>query len=179
MKYKTINEAVLYNDEPICMLSGADLQELANLGLATKEQRTRLCVHENADSLVHEMFIIHTRDTYVRPHRHRTKSESFQVLQGNASLILFNDAGEITQISALGDVASGDCFYFKMPAKVWHMLVIHSEVLVFKEVTQGPFDSDDCEFPDWAPQGRHVNEVPQYMAKMNQHISSEHQTVQD
>lgn len=171
MKYKTINEAVLYNDEPICMLSGADLQELSELGLATQEQRTRLCVHENADSLVHEMFIIHTRDTYVRPHRHRTKSESFQVLQGNASLVLFNDEGEITQVSALGDVISGQTFYFKMPANVWHGLVIHSDVLVFKEVTQGPFDSDDCEFPDWAPTGRHVNEVPGYMAQLNQHIA--------
>lgn len=174
VKYKTINEAVLYNDEAICMLNATDLQALSDLGLATQEQRTRLCVHDNADSLVHEMFIIHTRDTYVRPHRHRTKSESFQVLQGSASLILFNDTGDISQIAALGDLASGDTFYFKMPAKVWHMLVIHSEVLVFKEVTEGPFDSDDCEFPNWAPQGRHVNQVPDYMTQINQHITAHH-----
>ena len=163
MRYKTINEAVLYNEEPICALSRQDMQTLAALGLETQEQRTRLCVHESAASLVHEMFIIHTSDTYVRPHRHKTKSESFQVLQGEGTLVLFNDQGKITETMRLGDYASGHTFYFKMPASVWHMLVIHSDVMVFKEVTQGPFDSDDCEFPEWAPAGRHCSEVPEYL----------------
>lgn len=172
MKYKTINEAVLYNDEAICTLNKSDLGELSRLGLATKEQRTRLCVHDNADSIVHEMFIIHTRDTYVRPHRHRSKSESFQVLEGHASLVLFNDDGDIVKIMSLGDLASGHNFYFRMPAKVWHMLVIHSQVLVFKEVTQGPFDANDCEFPQWAPSGRHCEEVPEFLKKIEDQIEN-------
>lgn len=170
MKYRTINEAVLYSDEDICTLTKNDLAELSELGLATKEQRTRLCVHESPDSLVHEMFIIHTNDTYVRPHRHRTKSESFQVLEGDASLVLFDDDGKVQRVIELGSLASDKTFYFKMPAQVWHMLVIHSKVLVFKEVTQGPFDSDDCEFPDWAPTGRHCDEVPEYMRAINNQI---------
>ncbi|UAA39534.1 WbuC family cupin fold metalloprotein [Paraneptunicella aestuarii] len=171
MKYRTINEAVLYNDEEICTLTKDDLAELSELGLATKEQRTRLCVHEEPGSLVHEMFIIHTNDTYVRPHRHRTKSESFQVLEGEASLVLFDDNGQVQRVVSLGGLASGKTFYFKMPALVWHMLVIHSKVLVFKEVTQGPFDSEDCEFPDWAPTGRHCDEVPEYMQTINKMIN--------
>lgn len=173
MKYKTINEAVLYNEDAICTLTKGDLAELSDLGLATKEQRTRLCVHESAESLVHEMFIIHTSDTYVRPHRHRTKSESFQVLEGSASLVLFDDEGAIQRVVTLGDLASGDTFYFKMPARVWHMLVIHSKVLVFKEVTQGPFDADDCEFPEWAPLGRHCDEVPEYITQIQTQIAQQ------
>lgn len=170
MRYKEINEAVLYNDEGICLLKRQDMGMLAEKGLATKEQRTRLCVHESAESIVHEMFIIHTKDTYVRPHRHKQKSESFQVLSGSASLILFDDLGQVEKVVKLGDFASDEVFYFKMPAKVWHMLVIHSDVLVFKEVTEGPFDSDDCEFPDWSPLGRLCSEVPEYMDKMNKKI---------
>lgn len=171
MKYKEINEAVLYNDEDICLLTKHDMKLLSDKGLATKEQRTRLCVHDNAESIVHEMFIIHTKDTYVRPHRHKQKSESFQVLSGAASLLLFDDIGEVVSIVKLGDFASDDVFYFKMPANVWHMLVIHSDVLVFKEVTQGPFDSSDCEFPDWAPTGRHCSEVPDYMSTIDQKLA--------
>lgn len=170
MKYKTINEAVLYNDEAICTLNKDDLAELSRLGLATQEQRTRLCVHEGPDSLVHEMFIIHTHDTYVRPHRHKAKSESFQVLEGRGTLVLFDDEGNIERTLKLGGLSTGETFYFKMPAQVWHMLIIESEVIVFKEVTQGPFDADDCEFPDWAPPGRHVNEVPEYMANIKQQL---------
>lgn len=166
MKYKQINEAVLYSDEAICALNQDDMKQLAKLGLNTKEQRTRLCTHKDVDALVHEMFIIHTSDTYVRPHRHLTKSESFQVLQGEAVLILFDDDGNIEQTLMLGDFTSGKTFYFKMPAMHWHMLVIQSDVLVFKEVTQGPFDTDDCEFPSWAPEGRHCAEVPDYMLKI-------------
>ncbi len=172
MKYKTVNEAVLYNDETLCALTRDDLAELSRLGLATKEQRTRLCVHEGPDALVHEMFIVHTKDTYVRPHRHKTKSESFQVLDGEGTLVLFNDDGQIQRTMKLGGLASEHTFYFKMPAQIWHMLIIESDVIVFKEVTQGPFDGDDCEFPQWAPEGRHVDEVPEYMAHIKQQIQN-------
>lgn len=171
MKYKEINEAVLYNIEDICTLDKADLLTLAEKGLATREQRTRLCVHESPDSRVHEMFIVHTPQTYVRPHRHMQKSESFEVLSGEATLVLFDDAGVVQRIVELGELNSGKVFYFKMPAQVWHMLVIHSDVLVFKEVTEGPFDKDDCQFPDWAPAGRHCDEVPEYMTYIGNQLA--------
>lgn len=171
MKYKTINEAVLYNDEPVCTLSRHDINHLTSLGLATKEQRTRLCVHESPEDLVHEMFIVHTLDTYVRPHRHQTKSESFFVLQGAATLVLFDDSGVISRVVELGDIQSDKTFYFKLPALVWHALIIRSDVITFKEVTQGPFDTSDCEFPDWAPAGRRVDEVTKYVNELDKQIT--------
>lgn len=170
MKYKEISEAVLYNEEEICLLNRKDLQTLSTKGLSTTEQRTRLCVHNEPENLVHEMFIIHTADTYVRPHRHKTKGESFHVLEGSASLILFDESGKVNRVIALGDVISNKTFYFKMPCGVWHMLIIHSKVLVFKEVTQGPFDANDCEFPDWAPKGKKCEEVPNYLEEINKQV---------
>ena len=166
MKYKEINEAVLYNQEKVCTLNYADLLHLQEKGLATTEQRTRLCVHDSPDDSIHEMFIVHTDDTYVRPHRHKTRAESFEVLKGEASLLLLSDSGEIEDVIELGELQSNKTFFFKMPAEMWHMLIIHSEVLVFKEVTQGPFDSSDCVFPDWAPPGRNCSQVKEYMSEM-------------
>lgn len=171
MKYREINEAVLYSDEEVCVLNRDDLEHLREKGLQTKEQRTRLCTHDAPESLVHEMFIVHTNDTYVRPHRHKSKTESFQVLQGHGRLVLFNDHGGIKRVIPLGGLDTDKAFYFKMPAGVWHMLFIDSEVMLFKEVTQGPFDNQDCEFPDWAPEGRRVEEVPEYLALVEAQIS--------
>jgi len=166
MKYKEINEAVLYNQEKVCTLNYDDLLHLQEKGLGTAEQRTRLCVHDSPDASIHEMFIVHTDDTYVRPHKHKSRAESFEVLKGEASLLLLDDFGEIEDIIELGELLTNKTFFFKMPAGAWHMLIIHSQVLIFKEVTQGPFDSSDCVFPDWAPPGRNCTQVEKYMDGM-------------
>ena len=40
-----------------------------------------------------------------------------------------------------------------MEKDLFHMLIIESEFLVFKETTKGPFIREDTIFPDWAPDG--------------------------
>ena len=47
------------------------------------------------------------------------------------------------------------------------MLYIHSEYLIFKETTKGPFIRNDTVFPDWAPDGKDNNELAAYFAHLD------------
>ena len=97
------------------------------------------------------MFIVHHKDTFVRPHRHIGKSESMYIIEGEVDLILFHDNGSIKDVIEMGDFSSKKIIYHRLNQPIFHTLFIKSEYLVFHEVTEGPFDRSRTEFPDWAP----------------------------
>ncbi len=152
MKFKIVNKEVLYTDETVTKLSAADMETLTSLAADNERKRVRVCTHEKAEDMLHEMFIVHERDAYVRPHRHLSRDESFHVLSGEADIVIFSDDGRPEKVVRLGDYASGKDFYCRMPKGTMHMVIIRSEVLVFCEATLGPFNSDDVEFGVWAPE---------------------------
>lgn len=152
MKYKTINEEVLYTTEAVPVLDADDMNALKGMASKTRRNRVRLCTHESPDSELHEMFIVHERSAYVRPHKHRNRDESFQVLSGEADIVIFDDNGEITDFTRLGEYGSGKPFYCRLPMGTFHMVIIRSETLVFCEATVGPFNPENMEFASWAPE---------------------------
>ena len=122
------------------------------------------------DDIVHEMLIVHTRDTYVRPHKHIGKSESFHIIEGTANVIIFTDTGAIRDIVELGDSISGRNFYFRINQPYYHTLQIVSEFIIFHETTSGPFNRSDTVFPTWAPQGDDAGAVESFMHKISSEI---------
>jgi cupin fold WbuC family metalloprotein len=113
----------------------------------------RLCAHQDVQELVHEMFIVHERDAYVRPHRHRA-CESFHLIEGRADVILFDERGGIAEVIQLGEYGSGDPFYYRLAQPSYHTLIVRTPVVVFHESKQGPFISTEAEFASWAPDGQ-------------------------
>ena len=150
---KTFSESleVLYPDEEIIVLSSDDLKELKRLASINVRSRIRLCAHRSPNDGLHEMFIVHYQNCYVRPHKHLQKVESILVLEGEVDLVIFNEDGSIRQIHELGAVDSGKYFYHRLPAEIFHMLIVRSNLLVFHESTEGPFLRENTVFPDWAP----------------------------
>ncbi len=113
--------------------------------------RARVCAHPAADADQHDMLIASHRETYVVPHRHLKKSESFTVIDGECEVLLFDDLGRLTTHFAMGPAGTGQPFFYRMPARQFHSLEIKSEFLVFVESTKGPFRKQDMESADWAP----------------------------
>ena len=142
---------VLYPDEEIVFVGSADLEELKRLALQNPRQRVRLCTHRTPNDALHEMFIVHMRDCYVRPHKHVGKSESMTVLEGSVDMVLFDEDGSIRDVIPMGAPGSGRIFYQRLSDPIYHMLIIRSEFLVFHESTEGPFLRENTVFPDWAP----------------------------
>lgn len=151
MKHKKFNDEVLFSDSAICRLKKSDLDFLALEALKNSRKRIRLCCHRGAPERVHEMFIIHARDAYVRPHKHLGKPESFLVIDGEADVVFFNEEGGVTEKIAMGPPGSGKMFYYRIDEPVFHTLLVRSATLCFKEVTAGPLRKEDTVFAAWAP----------------------------
>lgn len=114
-------------------------------------KRTRICVHRSTDDQLQEMFIVQSRATYIRPHKHIDKVESLLVLEGEADAVFFDDAGAIDKVVTLGPYQSDRQFFYRIETAVYHSLLIHTETFAFKEATLGPFDRAMTVFAPWSP----------------------------
>lgn len=169
MKYKTVNDEVLYTDEAITTLSSKDMGTLVEKADLTERKRVRLCTHQHADHPLHQMFIVLGKETYIRPHYHTKSDESFHVLSGEVDVVFFDEQGQIETVYSLGDYASGKPFYCRIPANSMHMVIIRSQKLVFCEATLGPFKRGNMIFAQWSPE-ENSDEAWEYIAQVSKLI---------
>lgn len=173
MDYRKINEEVFYNITPSVAVSCKDIAFLKERALETGRRRSRLCTHGTPEDPLHEMFIVHHRGAYVRPHKHLDKRESFHLIEGSVDMVLFHDDGTIAKVIPMGDYASGKHFYNRIASSCYHTLIIRSEVLVFHETTTGPFRREDMVFAPWSPAEADTAEVEAYLKRLEESIGRE------
>jgi cupin fold WbuC family metalloprotein len=147
------NREVFYTPESLIAVGAAEVTFLKERAGENPRLRSRLCTHASPQEALHEMIIVHHRDCYVRPHRHRLSPESLHVIEGSAQVIVFDDPGGVSRTFTASVPAQHGIFYYRMPPLQYHSLVITSEWFVFHETTTGPFIRSNTEFPEWAPDG--------------------------
>ena len=152
MCFREINSEVFVADGPLVRVSHREIEFLKERVKSAPRGRVRLCAHPGNDDALHEMFIVLSCRTYIRPHRHINKSESFHVIEGTVDVVLFDEPGEVADVISMGDFASGKKFYYRIMSPLYHTLLITSEVLVFHETTNGPFKQDGTDFAPWSPE---------------------------
>ncbi len=124
--------------------------ELAAKAAASPRQRTNHNVHADSSDPVQRFFICANKNSYVRPHRHQTKSELGLVLRGSFDVVTFDDSGVVTGRYPVGQGAAA--MGFETPRVTWHTLVPNSDGSLFFEVKQGPYDAATAsEFAPWSP----------------------------
>src|SRR5262245_15809625 len=99
---------------------------LARLKRAAQEsplRRARVCLHTAPEDAIQEMIIALCKDTLFRPHRHRDKTESFHIVEGELDLIVFDDGGRPSRIIQMGPIASGKTFCYRLNAPLYHALL--------------------------------------------------------
>lgn len=163
MRAKEINEEVLYAEGTTVKVAKQAIRELKERADSNRRKRIRLCAHPDIDDKLHQMLIVHTKDTYVRPHKHLNKSESIHMIEGSLHLVIFDELGVITDAIPMGEYSSGRAFFHRMNEPLYHTLLISSDYVVFHETANGPFKSSENAFPPWAPED--VDEV-EFMAKL-------------
>lgn len=151
MKLKEVSDEVLYVVDPVAIVDAKDITLLKAKAQTAPRNRSRICAHLDSAEKLHEMFIVHAKHTYIRPHKHLNKAESIHLIEGLADLVLFSDDGHIEDVLQLGDYGSSRGFFCRMSTSCYHTLLIHSELLVFHETTTGPFDRADTIFAPWSP----------------------------
>ena len=161
---------VLYSDSRLTHITKKDFVELKSLAARNPRKRVRLCAHGATTARLHEMLIVHQKVAYVRPHKHSGKSESTHVIEGIVDFVLFDEDGALDRVIECGDYASGKPVYFRMAEPALHTLVIRSDVLVFHEITDGPYDRKDTAFPSWAPDEDDADTVSRFLTDLDKKI---------
>jgi cupin fold WbuC family metalloprotein len=160
------SEEVLYTDQKTTCVDRQFLETLITRAAATKRKRIRLCVHSNPDDNLHEMLIVHHRDTYVPPHAHKNKSESFHMIQGALDIVLFNEDGT-PKIAIPLSTDADDYLYYRLSDATFHTVIPRSEWVIFHETTNGPFKREETLFAHYAPNNSADIDLQQaYLAKL-------------
>jgi cupin fold WbuC family metalloprotein len=129
--------------------------ELAAKAAASPRLRANHNVHASAEDPVQRYFVAANRDSYFRPHRHRTRSELAIVLRGGFEVITFDASGGITARYAVGEGTPS--IGFETPQGTWHTLIAQNDGAVFLEIKEGPYDpASISEFAPWAPPEGHA-----------------------
>lgn len=174
MRVREFNEDVLYADDQIVKVGWEDIYFLKERSKCNKRKQIRLCTHRDIEDNVHEMIIIHTNGTYVRPHKHLNKSESFHIIKGFADVIFFNEMGNIAEVIPMGNYSSGRKFYHRISDPYYHTLLITSDFLIFHETTKGPFRRSDTVFAPWAPDEHDTTGQRTFMDQLSVNLKSFH-----
>ena len=166
MKYKVVNDEVLYTNELITTVSQTDIDLLIYFAEKNSRKRIRLCAHPNTKDRLHEMIIVHAKGAYVRPHKHPGKSESFHIIAGTLKVIVFDDKGDKTEEIVMSGIKSNSIFYYRLSESMFHTVIPISEWVVFHEVTNGPFDRSETIFAPWSP-GEEEYEKQQHFLELH------------
>lgn len=162
MILKELNDSVYYTEDDIANLKAEDIGFLKLKAKGNKSGSVRLCMHKDISDRIHEMLIVHTRDKYVRPHKHINKAESLFVVEGAADAIFYDKDGSIDRVIPLGDYSSANRFYYRVWQPIYHNLIIKADYFVFYEVTEGPFDRSKTVFAPWSPQEDDISGIMRF-----------------
>lgn len=143
-----LNEEVFIVSPGVVRLDARSVGFIRNCAVNNARGRARICAHKNGSDSLHEMLIAMRNDSYIRPHRHLTKVESFHLVEGEADVVILTDAGEIAEVIELGADRN---FFYRLSAPQYHTVLINSPVLIVHEVTNGPFDPGQSDFASFAP----------------------------
>jgi cupin fold WbuC family metalloprotein len=164
--FKVESEEVLYTDQKTTCVDRKFLETLKTRAAATKRKRIRLCVHASPDENLHEMLIVLHRDTYVPPHAHKKKSESFHMIEGALDIVIFNEDG-IPKSAIPLSLDASDYLYYRLADATFHTVIPRSEWVIFHETTNGPFRREETLFAPYAPDNSADIDIQQaYLAKL-------------
>ena len=161
---KKVSDGVFYSTEKIIFVCTNLIEFLKRDAINTSLLRSRLCAHPDPLADQHDMTIVTHHSSYVAPHRHKNKSETLLVLEGEMQLLVFSESGECILKKNMGSYESGDTFFYRMPTGTFHSMIVKSEWLVFQESTRGPFDILETDYPEWAPKPTELLKGKEFLA---------------
>jgi len=167
-----IKPDVFFLGKEITEIKAKDLADLKEAATRSSLKRARFCMHKDHNDTMHEMIIAFRKGSYIRPHRHKEKIESFHIIEGELLVIFFDDNGNPTHRIKMSPYNSGETFFYRLSVCAWHMVIPISEYVILHEITNGPFVEGETEFSTWSPNESDSNEVTDFLSKvLNEKIS--------
>lgn len=135
--------------------------------MKSHRQRARICMHKKPNDVIHEMIIAIGESSYIRPHRHFNKIESFHIIEGEADVLIFDNDGGIIDIVKLGGCFN---FYYRLETENYHTIIPKTSMVVIHETTNGPFDLRSSDFALFSPDEDDYTEVIKYMVALKKNL---------
>ena len=157
---KINNEVYFTNNKELNFINKSHIKFLKSKFKKAKKKRARICLHKSIKDKLHEMFIILSKETYIRPHKHLNKAESLHVIEGSADVIFFNDYGEVVKKVRL---SKKENFYYRLSNSAYHTFKIRTKNLIFHETTEGPFIKNKTCYAKWAPNEKNIEKGKKYI----------------
>jgi len=171
MNLRKINNEVFVAEDAIVRLGGEEIAFLKHQAQISPRKRARICAHKSSDDALHEMVIVISADSYIHPHRHVGKAESFHIIEGEVDVAVFDDDGKLSDVIRLGPPGSSRAFYYRLSHSAFHTLLIRSDYLIVHEVTNGPFDRDQTVFAPFAPNEDRGDEARNYINQVSMQVA--------
>lgn len=165
MSIRATSDEVFLATGGIVQVRAEDVATVKAKGTTNARKRARLCAHPGPEDRLHEMLIVLDRGTYIRPHRHGGKAESFHIIEGELDVVVFHDDGSIREVVRMGPYGTAKAFYYRIMEPCYHSVLIHTPFALFHETTNGPFNRADTEFAPWSPAEGEPG-VAEYVAKI-------------
>jgi cupin fold WbuC family metalloprotein len=130
------------------MLNNDMINELKRVAFETKKN-VRLNLHSTPESGLHSMIIFQWNNSFLKPHKHESKSEICHIIEGKQRFFLFNEEGKVLEKI---DNSSTSNMVVLIDENSYHTSIIDSEYVIFNEVKRDPYLKEkDSVFPEWAP----------------------------
>lgn len=141
------------------------LNQVTQEALQSPRLRMNYNFHTSMDAPVHRMLNALEPATYLPPHRHSDKEETYLVLRGKLLAFFFNDEGEVIEKTILDPKAG--MYGLEIPVGMWHSIISLESGTVIFEVKKGPYQplpAEDVAF--WAPAPADSEQVKAFMDKL-------------
>lgn len=171
MNFVRQSAEVYQSEGPVVAIGAGDVATLQSAVASSPRGRVRINVHPGVADALHEMFIAIKADSYIHPHKHLGKSESFHLVHGAVDVVIFDDEGEIRQIVALA-ASGGKPFYYRLSAPLFHTLLVRSDLLIMHETTNGPFRANETVLASFAPAEGDAAATAAYRADLKRRVAS-------
>ena len=159
-------------EEKIFSINHDDLDLLRTKLSSSTKGRVRINLHPKNSDLLHEMMIVLSPNSYIRPHKHPEKSEAFHLVYGKVDVVIFNQSGEILKIIPLAANDPSRGFYYRMSESTFHTLLVRSDILIVHEITNGPFIAGETIYAEFAPKEEEYHKVMEWQNKLNYKVLS-------
>ncbi|MCZ8253480.1 MAG: WbuC family cupin fold metalloprotein [Hylemonella sp.] len=170
--FRKVSDEVFVADTSIVQLGTEHIAFLKTQARTSSRKRSRICAHRSSEDALHEMLIAISADSYIHPHKHTRKVESFHIVEGMVDVVVFDDAGTIVDVVELGDITTGRNFYYRLSDSMFHTLLIYNDFLVVHEVTNGPFMANETILAPFAPPESQAGDARAYIASIRRAVEA-------
>lgn len=121
--------------------------------------------HAEMDAPIHRLLNALEPGTYLPPHRHRDKEETYLVLRGSLLAFFYDEAGNVTEKVLLNP--SEGKYGLEIPPCTWHSIVALESGTVIFEIKKGPYSPLSPEdLASWAPAASDEESAKAFMKRM-------------